>query len=147
MRAGPLSFLLLAVCGSPALAQETGVDEAQFEIAGAFFSPSHNIYCSYYSAGGEPGEPEHDRGSEMHCVRLGPSLLTVTLKGDGKLIIDRNPKKADVDPPYAEPNQVLAYGQSEAHGSHICASAKDGITCTVKGKGFTLSKAGVKQVK
>jgi hypothetical protein len=146
MRRGLLAFLLIAVGSSASFAQDTGVDEAKFEIGGAFYSPSKNIYCNYYSAGGEPGETEHDRESEMHCVRLKPSPMVVTLMGTGQLIVNRNPKKADIEPSYAD-DRVLAYGQSDANGTHICASAKDGMTCTVKGKGFVLSKAGVKEVK
>ena len=136
-------FSFIAV---PALAGGAG-NRVEFEIGGSFYAPSHNIYCNYLDAGGEPGSAYHDKNSEIHCIRLKPTPVLVMLTGRGVVTIKNNPSGSDMELSYAEKEQVLAYGQSSTYGIHICASAETGMTCKVYGKGFTLSKSGVVRIK
>ena len=146
-RAASVGILLAAVFATPTLAGGDS-DDAQFEIGTSFQTPSRNIYCSYYSAGGMPGEPDHDKGSEMHCVRLKPTPIVVVLTGTGKLTINRSPKKNEIEANYAtEFGSVLQYGKSSKDGLHHCTSRPTGVTCLVNGKGFNLSKSGVSAIK
>ena len=140
---GTCLFSLISV---PALAGGEG-GGGGFEIGGSFYAPSHNIYCNYLDAGGQPGSAYHDKGSEIHCVRLKPTPMLVMLTGRGVVTIKNNPSGSDVELSYAEKEQVLAYGQSDTYGIHICTSAETGMTCKVHGKGFTLSKNGVVRIK
>ena len=143
MRIG-LMGLMLSFMVMPAYAGGDG-DSAGFEVGSSFFAPSHNIYCNYYDAGGEPGSAYHDNGSEMSCARLQPSRLVVVLTGTGKMTIT-HPGKADMESVYADKENVLAYGQSNHNGTHTCTSTKAGMICTVKGKGFMISKKGVSKI-
>lgn len=146
-RAVALGMLLTAGCATASLAGGDS-DDAKFEIGTSFQTPSRNIYCSYYSAGGMPGEPDHDKGSEMHCVRLKPTPIVVVLTGTGILTINRSPKKNEIEANYAnEFGSVLQYGESSKDGLHRCTSRPTGVTCTVNGTGFRLSKAGITAIK
>lgn len=135
-----LAALALAV---PALAED---DDAMFEVAGAFATPSGNIYCSYYDRGGEEGTAFHDEGSEIHCMLLKPRRTSVVLTGKGKLSVT-HPSQANLEGSYAEKDDILAYGQTFKRGNHLCTSTQQGIRCKVKSSGFLLSKSGVKAVK
>lgn len=125
-------------------AAQNDEDGILFEIGGFFFTPSHNIYCNYYSAGGNPGEQDHDKASEIHCTRLQPSPVMAKLTGTGKLTIT-TPKKAEIA--YGEKDQILGYGETRKLDYIDCTSAETGITCTVNGKGFSMAKSGVRVVK
>ena len=131
----------------PALPAVAGPDEAEWEIGSSFSSPSKNIYCNYYDAGGETGTAFHDQKSEMHCIRMQPAPLLVILTGKGVLKINRHPSKAEIETHQVAFNDVvLAYGETDKSGVHICLSTTKGMQCTVKGKGFLLSKSGVERV-
>ena len=137
-------LFFLSAMAAPAFAGGDG-DAAGFEVGSSFYAPSHNIYCNYYDAGGEAGTAYHDNGSEIHCALLKPKPTVVVLTGHGKLTIT-HPGKADMESVYAEKENVLTYGQTENNGSHTCTSTPSGMMCTVNGKGFMLSKKGVKKI-
>jgi hypothetical protein len=139
-----LLLLLLPALAAPALAGGDG-DGPGFEIGNSFYAPSHNIYCNYLDAGGEVGTAYHDKGSEIHCARLLPSRLVVVLTGHGKVTIT-HPSEADMETILPENASVLAYGKSSHDGIHTCTSTQAGMKCTVNGRGFILSKSGVKKI-
>ena len=136
--------ILVSYMAAPALAGGDG-DSAGFEIGGSFYSPSHNIYCNYYDAGGEVGSAYHDNGSEIHCALLQPKPTVVVLTGHGKMTVT-HPAKAEMESVYAEKENVLDYGTFRHDGAHVCKSTTAGMICTVHGKGFMLSKKGVKKI-
>jgi hypothetical protein len=144
MKRALTAVVLLSTLTAPAFAGGDG-DGSGFEIGGSFYAPSHNIYCNYYDASGEAGTASHDNGSEIHCARLSPTRLVVILTGHGKMTIT-HPGKADMEGVYVEKEVVLAYGKSEKNGAHTCTSTQAGMKCIVKGKGFVLSKRGVKKI-
>jgi hypothetical protein len=136
--------LLLSTLAAPAYAGGDGDGEG-FEIGNSFYAPSHNIYCNYYDAGGEAGTAFHDNSSEIHCAVLKPKQILVVLTGKGSMAITR-PIETNMERIYAEKENVLAYGKTIKNGSHICKSTKHGMICTVDGKGFILSRDGVKSL-
>lgn len=138
-------LLLFSILSAPAFAGGDG-DGSGFEVGSSFYAPSHNIFCNYLDAGGEVGTAYHDKGSEIHCARLLPSRLVVVLTGTGKMTVTR-PSKADMENVYAEKEMILPYGKSEKNGTHTCTSTQAGMKCTVNGKGFVLSRQGLKVIK
>ena len=144
-----LIFGGICLLGLMSVAAQAGGDgeAAGFEIGASFYAPSHNIYCNYYDAGGEAGTARHDQGSEIHCARLKPTPIVVVLTGHGKITVNKHPSASDMEQSYAEKEQVLAYGASGHNGIHSCTSTHSGMKCGVKGKGFMLSKKGVKILK
>lgn len=145
MRLSAIAIVIIAAMPSPGLAGGDG-DDAGFEIGASFYAPSKNIVCNYYDAGGEEGTAFHDQNSEIHCGRLKPTRLVVKLTGKGELSIDTNPKGDNMEIGRDDWTTVLAYGATSKSGVHVCQSTRAGITCTVKGKGFLLSRSGVKKI-
>ncbi len=137
--------LFAAAVAAPAMAGGDG-DGATFEIGASFYAPSHNIYCNYYDAGGEEGTAFHDQGSEIHCALLKPKPTVVVLTGQGKMTIT-HPSNTNMETTFADRENVLAYGKTSKSGIHVCLSTPEGMQCTVKGKGFVLSKKGVKTIR
>jgi hypothetical protein len=137
-------LIVAAAMTTPASAGGDG-DGSGFEIGASFYAPSRNIYCNYLDAGGEAGTAYHDNGSEIHCARVSPSRLVVVLTGQGKITV-KHPGKADMETIFPEYATVLAYGKSSKSGTHTCTSTPAGMKCTVKGKGFILSKSGVTKI-
>lgn len=104
-----------------------------------FDTPSLNMCCSYF--------PEKDSGPSLSCSREKPKYWTVVLDGTGKKTIYKNPGEVP-GCGYGKPlGNVLGYGEAWSAGGFSCTSAKSGLTCTYNGKGFVLSRKGLKDIK
>jgi hypothetical protein len=144
MKRALIAFLIFTTLAAPAFAGGDG-DGSGFEIGSSFYAPSRNIYCNYYDAGGEAGTALHDKGSEIHCARVSPTRLVVVLTGHGKMTIT-HPGKDAMENIFSEYATVLGYGKSSHDGAHTCTATQAGMKCTVNGKGFVLSKGGIKKI-
>ncbi len=103
----------------------------QTPTGGEFLSPSGNISC------------EVDNGyaglHQVYCQTFSPAE-SVTMSPRGVL------KKCAGDKCLGNPAEnapTLAYGSSTGTGPFRCWSATDGVTCTVSGRGFRISRSGI----
>jgi hypothetical protein len=104
-----------------------------------FDTPSLNMCCSYF--------PEKDSGPSLSCSREKPKYWTVVLKSTGKMTVYKNPGEVP-GCGYGKPiGNVLGYGETWSADGFSCTSAKSGLTCTLNGKGFVLSRKGLKDIK
>jgi len=103
-----------------------------------FASPSRNIQCWMFDS----SSSNYDRG--VGCSSDTPPRF-VRLTADGRLSIRRNPSVCGCDEP---DNSRLAYGRQIIVGRFRCQSLRSGVRCTVvrSGKGFLISRAGVRRV-
>lgn len=108
---------------------------AQTSHGGEFLSPSGNISC------------EIDNGyiglHQVYCQTISPpESVVLALKGSVKVCKGQqclgNP---------ADNTPVLAYGHATSSGPFRCVSATSGVTCTVNGKGFQISRSGISAVR
>jgi hypothetical protein len=108
---------------------------AQTSHGGEFLSPSGNISC------------EIDNGyiglHQVYCQTISPpQSVVLTLKGTFKVCKGQqclgNP---------ADNTPVLAYGHSTRSGPFRCVSTTSGVSCTVSGKGFQISRSGITPVR
>lgn len=103
-----------------------------------FDTPSLNMCCSYV--------PDKETGPLLSCSRIKPKYWTVILEGGGKMMVYKNPGEVP-GCGYGQPiGNVLGYGESWSAGGFACTSARSGLTCTFKGKGFVLSRQGLKKI-
>ena len=102
---------------------------------GEFLSPTGNIDCSIST----------DQSlAEVSCQTINPPQ-SVTMDGSGSLKECSGPQCGGNGRPGAP---TLAYGTGTGAGPFLCVSEVTGMTCTVTGgKGFTLSTAGIKQIR
>jgi hypothetical protein len=129
-----LAFML-AICG---VAQAKDFKETAHGITD-FDTPSMNMCCSYI--------PTKDTGPLLACTRVQPKYWSVNLEATGKLTVYKNPGEVP-GCGYGQPvGNVLGYGETWSAGGFSCTSAKTGLTCTHKGKGFVLSRKGLKEVR
>jgi hypothetical protein len=104
-----------------------------------FDTPSMNMCCSYV--------PNKQSGPLLSCSREKPKYWTVILEGTGKMTVYKNPGEVP-GCGYGKPvGNVLDYGETWSAGGFSCTSQKTGLTCTYKGKGFVLSRKGLKEIK
>jgi hypothetical protein len=104
-----------------------------------FDTPSLNMCCTYV--------PTKDTGPLLSCSREKPKYWTVILESPGKMTVYKNPGEVP-GCGYGQPiGNVLGYGETWNGGDFSCASAKSGLTCTYKGKGFVMSRKGLKEIK
>ena len=123
-----------------AVANTAWADDAQI----SFETPSHNICCTYTPAGGTSVYETPDGSAELSCHRVKPQYWILSFTEKGRLNVDRNP--GEVPGCGYGDSAVLAYGEKRVDGSFTCVSKTTGLTCVAKGKGFTLSKSGVKKI-
>jgi hypothetical protein len=100
-----------------------------------FFSPSMNIGCELDY--GRTGVPD-----QAYCQTFTPPQ-SVTMATDGSFTPctgDTCVGNPGIDTP------TLAYGQASAVGPFLCVSAFSGVTCTVSGRGFQISRSGITPV-
>ncbi len=102
---------------------------------GEFLSPSGNISC------------EIDNGyiglHQVYCQTISPPE-SVVLERAGTFKICKG-RRCLGNPAVNTP--VLPYGHSTASGPFHCLSTAAGVTCTVGGKGFQISRAGITAVR
>jgi hypothetical protein len=104
-----------------------------------FDTPSLNMCCAYV--------PTKDTGPLLSCSRVQPKYWTVNLEASGKMTVYKNPGEVP-GCGYGKPvGNVLGYGETWSAGGFSCTSAKTGLTCTHNGKGFVLSRKGLKDIK
>ncbi len=104
---------------------------AQTAHGGEFLSPSGNISC------------EIDNGyiglHQVYCQTISPPR-SVVLARTGIFKVCKG-QQCLGNP--ADNTPVLAYGHSTASGPFRCLSTTAGVTCTVGGKGFQISRSGI----
>lgn len=108
----------------------------------SFDTPSHNMCCHYIPAGGNGVYTTPDGSAELTCSRQQPQYWTVSLTELGRFKVDKNPGEV----PGCGNEEVLAYGKTRHDGPFTCTSRTSGLTCKTNGKGFTLSKKGLKKI-
>jgi hypothetical protein len=104
-----------------------------------FDSPSHNIHCFMFDGSGK----DYSRG--VGCNSDRPRRM-VNMNANGRLTIRGIPKAwCGCEEPDFPP---LGYGKHISVGRFRCLSQQSGVTCTVIqfGKGFLISRAGVRRV-
>jgi hypothetical protein len=101
---------------------------------GEFLSPSGNISC------------EMDNGyiglHQVYCQTISPPQ-SVVLARTGTFKVCKG-QQCLGNPAINTP--VLAYGHSTASGPFHCLSTTAGVTCTIGGKGFRISRSGIMAV-
>jgi len=103
-------------------------------VGGMFSSPTQNIVCLVRTAGIE----------QVRCASFTPPHLVV-MAGDGSYTSCSGSQCELGNPGSGIP--VLPYGSATGDGPFLCQSMTTGVTCTVtSGKGFTISRAGVRAV-
>ncbi len=101
-----------------------------------FYSPSRNLSCEMAD--------RDARGSYVYCQSVkAPKNVRMSL--DGRLKICRGIKCLG-NP--AENTPALGYGRKITIGRFACSSQKSGVKCTVtrSGKGFLISRTGVRRI-
>jgi hypothetical protein len=118
---------------------ESGAATAR-RVSVYFFSPSRNISC-------QMGD-DRKRAYGVYCQSNNrPGSVGMGIDGSLRICHGRgcvgNPGEGDVPPP-----TVLGYGRHVTVGRFRCLSQVSGVTCTVirSGKGFTISRAGIRRV-
>jgi hypothetical protein len=135
MKLIPLTFLVLPLLAAAAVAASS---ETEFD------TPSHNMCCHFIPGPGNSVHTTLDGSDELNCSRVEPKYWTVTLTALGKMKVYKNPGEV---PGCGSPN-ILQYGQSQDYGDFNCVSETSGLTClNANGKGFKLSKTGLKKIK
>jgi hypothetical protein len=111
-----------------------------------FDTPSLNMCCTfsenvtYYPEGS--GE-----GPLINCTRVAPKYWIIELRPDGKVIPNKDPGEVP-GCGYGKPiGNVLGYGDTTQLGPYVCSLERDGLTCKAGGKGFKLSRKGLKNEK
>jgi hypothetical protein len=137
MRVGNLGLIFFMSAMSTALAGDDGDSQISFD------TPSHNICCNYTPAGGTVVYKTPDGSAELSCHREKPQYWIVSFTEKGLLKVYKHPGEV---PGCGNPD-ILAYGEARRDGPFTCVSKTNGLTCTAKGKGFTLSKSGLKEIK
>jgi hypothetical protein len=99
-----------------------------------FLTPSGNISCEIDYRSGASGDA-------AFCETLSPAE-SASLAPDGSVKICGLACEGNA----AENTPTLAYGTSTGLGPFQCYSAQDGVTCTVSGKGFEISRSGISPV-
>ncbi len=128
----------LATAGATAMAvaatTTTVTAPAQTQHGGEFLSPSGNISC------------EIDNGyidlHQVYCQTISPPESVVLVR-TGTFKVCKG-QQCLGNPAINTP--VLAYGHSTGSGPFHCLSTTAGVTCTIAGKGFEISRAGIKAV-
>lgn len=134
-----LSLILMSMVSATAMAGDGGGGgDEQY----SFDTPSHNMCCTYTPAGGTNVYSTPDGSAELSCSREKPQYWTVSLTELGRFKVYKNPGEV----PGCGNADVIAYGETRRDGAFKCTSRTSGLTCTVHGKGFTLSKAGLKTI-
>ena len=131
-----LMALTLALPARPASAKAPGhVVPLQTRAGGEFLSPSGNISC------------EVDNGyaglHQVYCQTFSPPA-SVTMSTRGVLRKCAG-QRCLGNPALNAP--TLPYGSSTGAGPFLCLSATDGVTCTVSGAGFRISRSGIAVVR
>jgi hypothetical protein len=107
---------------------------AETAPGGEFLSPSGNISC------------EMDNGyiglHQVYCQTVSPPE-SVVLARTGTFKVCKG-RQCLGNPAVNTP--VLAYGHSTSSGPFRCLSTTAGVTCTVSGKGFQISRSGITAV-
>jgi hypothetical protein len=114
-----------------AAAATTVTAPAETAHGGEFLSPSGNISC------------EIDNGyiglHQVYCQTISPPR-SVVLARTGTIKVCKG-QQCLGNP--ADNTPVLGYGHSTASGPFRCLSTTAGVTCTVGGKGFQISRSGI----
>jgi hypothetical protein len=105
----------------------TSLVPMQTAAGGWFLSPSGNIRCQIRLHG-------------VFCVTSTPPQ-SVTMGVDGSYTNCTG--EQCLGQPVAG-TLTLAYGKATGVGPFVCSSATTGVTCTADGKGFHISRAGIK---
>ena len=108
----------------------------------SFDTPSRNMCCHYIPAGGNAVHTRPDGLAELSCDREQPQYWSVSLTELGKFKVDKHPGEV----PGCGNEEILGYGETRQDGPFSCTSSINGLTCTVDGTGFKLSKAGIKKI-
>lgn len=120
--------IVMAALAAPAQADQTW-----------FHSPSGNIQCELdFDVG--PGLP-----NQAYCQTFEPAR-SVSLRPNGKLKHCKGGRCLGNGP---EDSIRLDYGESVRQGVFRCTSRENGVACRIgkHGKGFRISKAGVKRLR
>jgi len=103
-------------------------------VGGMFSSPTQNIVCLIRTSG----------TVQVRCASFTPPHL-VEMAADGTYTSCSGSQCQLGNPGPGVP--VLPYGSATGDGPFLCLSTTSGVTCTVtSGKGFTISRAGVRAV-
>ena len=103
-------------------------------LNGAFLSPTKNIACLIDVAANQT----------VRCATFSPPRL-VTMAATGSLNTCSGSQCNVGNPALDTPTP--AYGAATGASPFQCLSTVSGVTCTVTGgKGFTISRSGIKQV-
>jgi hypothetical protein len=110
----------------------------QAQTSDAFFSPSRKIFCWMDDDG---------QKALVGCQTFNkPPQEMVTMGAEGRLKIRRIPASQCGCTP--DGPRTLGYGKQVTVGRFRCLSLRSGMRCTVirSGKGFLISRAGVRRV-
>jgi hypothetical protein len=122
------------VPGTAGATTTTVTAPAKTSHGGEFLSPSGNISC------------EIDNGyiglHQVYCQTISPPQ-SVVLARTGTFKVCKG-QQCLGNP--ADNTPVLAYGHSTSSGPFRCLSTTAGVTCTVSGKGFQISRSGITAV-
>jgi hypothetical protein len=132
--AGPAATTAPPAATAPTPSSATALLPMQTAQGGEFLSPSGNISC----------EVDYNRDGETaaYC-QTGTPAQSVTMSANGSYTTCTGVQclaNAGIDTP------TLAYGTATGVGPFVCASATTGVTCTVDGKGFQISRSGITAV-
>lgn len=108
---------------------------AQTVHGGEFLSPSGNISCEI--------DNDYIGLHQVYCQTFSPPQ-SVVLARSGTYKVCKG-QQCLGNPAVNTP--VLAYGHSTSSGPFRCVSTTAGVTCTADGKGFQISRSGVKAVR
>jgi hypothetical protein len=135
----------IALCAAlilmPALAEAKDFKPANNAID--FDTPGMNICCSLVEKAGyypDPGE-----GPQLSCTRVAPDYWIVHLRPDGTVRLNKDPGEVPGCGYGAPLGNVLNYGDNWQSGAFSCKMGRDGLICKAKGKGFKLSRRGLRQ--
>ncbi len=128
-----LAALAFSLSATPALAvdfnsQSNGIID--------FDMPSGNICCSLV--------PDSGDGTSLSCTRVEPNYWVVQMDQDGHIDVYRKPGEVPGCGYGKALGNIFEYGETWKSDGYSCTSATNGLRCFANGKGFRLSRAGIK---
>lgn len=120
-----------AVSSSPAAQPSSAVDPSPSPTNQEFLSPSGNISCEIDSGGGA--------STAAYCQTMSPAQ-SVTLSSSGSV------KVCVGDSCVGNPGEgtpTVAYGSAVDIAGFHCTSATSGMSCTIAGRGFEISRTAI----
>ncbi len=102
-----------------------------------FDMPSGNMCCSLIE--------DHPDGPILSCTRVAPKYWIVTMQQDGQYTLYKNPGEVPGCGYGKALGNIFEYGETWNKAGFSCTSATNGVRCFANGRGFRLSRAGLKK--